>query len=115
MVNTLSTTAPSLKTIGALRSQSTSDTSSRKECEKYGADKPVHDEGYDAIVSHHKSMFLVHSHLFQEEGRTIMVVDVSMASPLQVTQNTTESIAPPTQVTTHTCNSMDIDNKNNYE
>ena len=50
MVDTPSTAAPSLKTIGASRSHNTSDTSSRKECEKDGADTPVHDEGDDAIA-----------------------------------------------------------------
>ena len=79
---------PALKIIGASRSHNTSDTSPRKECEK-DADKPVHDEGYDAIASHQKSMFLVQSHIGQEEGRTTMVDNVSMAAPAQVTQNTT--------------------------
>ena len=44
-----------------------------------------------------------------------MVDNVSMASPAHVTQNTTESTAAPTQVTTHTRNSMDTYTKNIYE
>ena len=55
--------APALNMIGASRSQNISDISSRKECEKDGAGKPVHDEGDNAIASHQKSMFLVQSHL----------------------------------------------------
>ena len=94
--------APILKTIGALGSQNTSDTSSKKECKNYGADNPVHDEGDDAIISHQKYMFLVQSNIGQEEGRTKRVDNVSMSAPAQVTQNTTESTAAPTQVTTHT-------------
>ena len=73
MVDTPSTAAPALNMIGVLRSQSTSNTSSRKECEKDGANNLVHDEGDDAIASHQKSMSLVHSHLVQEESRTTMV------------------------------------------
>ena len=55
--------APPLKTIGALCSQNTSDTSSRKECENDGAGKPLHDEEDDYIASQQKSIFLVQSHL----------------------------------------------------
>ena len=73
MVDTQSTAAAALKIIRASRSQNTSDTSFRKECENYSANNPIHDEGDDAIVSHQKSMFLVQSHLGQEEGRTKMV------------------------------------------
>ena len=38
-----------------------------------------------------------------------------MADPEQVTLNTTESTASPTQVTTHINNSTDTYGKNNYE
>ena len=89
MVDTPSTAAPALNMIGVLRSQSTSNTSSRKECEKDGANNLFHDEGDDAIASHQKSMFLVQSHLGQEQGQTKMVDDVSMAAQAQVTPNTT--------------------------
>ena len=58
--------SPALKIIGNSCSHNTSYTSSRKECEKDSADKPVHDEGDGAVVSHQKSMFLVQSHLSQE-------------------------------------------------
>ena len=44
-----------------------------------------------------------------------MIDNESMASPAQVTQNTTGSTASPTQVTTHTQNSTDTNTKNNYE
>ena len=64
---------PVLKIIGASSSQNTSDTSSRKVCEKDIVDKPVYYQGDDYIASHQKSMFLVQSHLGQEEGRTTMV------------------------------------------
>ena len=107
--------APPLKTIGALCSQNTSDTSSRKECEKDGTNKTVYYEGDDAIASHQKSMFLVQSYISQEEGQTTMVDNVCMEAPAQVKQNATESTAAPIQVTTHTYNSMDTDTKNNYE
>ena len=40
-----------------------------------------------------------------------MVDNVSMAAPAQVTQNTKELTENPTQVTTHTQNSMDTGNK----
>ena len=110
---TPSRAAPGLKIIGTSCSQNTSDTSSRKQCENDGADKPVHDEGDDAIASQQKSMFLVQSHIFQEEGQTTMVDNVSMEDPSQVTHNTTESTAAPTQVTTHTHNSMNTYTKNN--
>ena len=63
MVNTQSKEAPTLKTIGALRSHNISDTSSIKEYEKDGVDKPLNDEGDDAITSHKKPMFLVKSRL----------------------------------------------------
>ena len=66
MVNTLSTEYPGLKTIDASYSQNTSNTSSREECEKDGADTPVHDEVDDAIVPHHKYMFLFQSHIVQK-------------------------------------------------
>ena len=69
MVNTQSKEAPTLKTIGALRSHNTSNISYRKECEKEVSDKPVSDEGDDAIASHQKSMFLVQSCLGLEEGQ----------------------------------------------
>ena len=59
--------------IGALRSQNTSDTSSRKEYDKFSANNPVHYEGDYDIVSHHKSIFLVQFHIGQEEGRKKMV------------------------------------------
>ena len=62
-----------LKTIGALRSRNTSNTSSRKECKYYGAYKSVHYGGDDAIASQHKSMFSVQSHISQEVGQTTMV------------------------------------------
>ena len=68
MVNTPSREYPGLKTIGALCSQNTSDTSSRKECKKDSANKTVHDWGDDAISSHQKYMFLVQSQFGQEEG-----------------------------------------------
>ena len=38
-----------------------------------------------------------------------------MAATEQVKQNTKELIEAPTQVTTHTHNSTDIETKNNYE
>ena len=38
-----------------------------------------------------------------------------MAAPEKVTHNNTESTADPTQVTTHTQNSMDTDTLTNYE
>ena len=57
-----------LKMIGASLPHNTSDTSYRKECEKGGSDKPVHDEGDDAIASNQRTMILVHSYLGQEEG-----------------------------------------------
>ena len=57
IVDTPSTSDPAQKMIGASCSHNTSDTSSRKECEKGGADDPVHDEGNDDIASHQKSMF----------------------------------------------------------
>ena len=72
-----------------MRSHNTYNTSSRKECEKDGSDKPLHDERDDAIASHQSSMFLVQSHLGQEEGKTTMMDNVSMASPAQVTHNDT--------------------------
>ena len=50
MVDNPSGSTPGLNMVGALCSQNTSKTFSRKECEKAGADKPVHDEGDDAIV-----------------------------------------------------------------
>ena len=89
MVDTWPTAAHALSTIGTLRSQNTSGTSSRKDCKKYGTNKTVHDEGDDYIASHQKSMFLVQSHLGQEQGQTKMVDDVSMAAQAQVTPNTT--------------------------
>ena len=61
IVDTPSRADTRLKTIGSLWSHNISDTSSRKECEKDGADKPVHDELDDSIVSHQKSK----SHLVQ--------------------------------------------------
>ena len=67
-MDTLSRAVPGLKTIGASCSQNNSYTSSRKECKKYGADKTIHDEGDDDIVSQKKSI----SHLVQEEGQTIV-------------------------------------------
>ena len=88
MVDTPSTAAPALNKIGALLSQNTSNTSFIKVCENDGADDPVHDEGYDAIASHQTSIFLVQSRLGQEEGRTTMVDNVSMAAPAQVTIGT---------------------------
>ena len=72
MVDTPSMAAPGIKIIGASCSHNTSNTSSRKECEKYCADKPVHDEVDYAIASHHKSMFLVQFHIFQEDGQTML-------------------------------------------
>ena len=42
-----------------------------------------------------------------------MVDNVSMAVPVKVTQNTTESTLASTQVTTHTQNIMDTYTKNN--
>ena len=84
--------APALKTIGALCLQNTYDTSSRKECGKDATEKPVQDAGDDAISSHHKSMFLVQSHLGQEEGRTTIMASPTLkmigASGLQNTSNT---------------------------
>ena len=88
-MDTPSTAAPVLKTIGASYSHNTSNKSFRKECEKYGAYKLFHDEGDDDIASQHKSMFLVQLHIFQEEGKTTMVDTVSMAAPAHVTHNTT--------------------------
>ena len=52
MVDTPSTAAPVLKTIGASRSQNTPNKFYRKEYKKDGANKPVHDEGDGAIASH---------------------------------------------------------------
>ena len=80
MVDTPSTADSTLKMVGILCSQNNSNTSSIKESEKDGTDKPVHDEGDDHIASHQKSMFLVQSHLGQEEGRTTMVA----APPLKM-------------------------------
>ena len=80
MADTPSIAASGLKTIGASCSQNTSDTLSRKECEKDVANKPVHDEVYNAIVSHHKFIFLVQSHVDQEEGQK-MVNTPSTAVP----------------------------------
>ena len=57
MADTPSIAASGLKTIGASCSHNTSDTFSRKECKKDGANKPVHDEGDDTITSHQKFMF----------------------------------------------------------
>ena len=65
MVDTWSTADHEVKTIGTLCSQNTSDTSSRKKCEKDGARKPVHDKGDDSIASHQESMILVQLHLGQ--------------------------------------------------
>ena len=42
-----------------------------------------------------------------------MIDNVLTASPAKVIQNTMESTAAPTQVTTHTQNSTDTDTKNN--
>ena len=84
-------------------------------CEKDGAYNPVHNEVNDAIVSHQKSAFLVQSRIFQEEGETKMIDNSSMASPAQVTLNTTISTAYPAQVTNITRNSMNTDTKNNYK
>ena len=106
---------PAIQTIGASRSQNISDTPSRKECKKDSADKPVHYKGDDDIASHQRFMFIFQSHLGQEEGRKTMVDNVLVLAPAQVTQNTTESTAAPTQVTNHTQNSKDTDTKNNYE
>ena len=78
MVDTPSTAAPTLKAIGNSCSQNTSNTSSRKECEKDGAKNSVHDEGADAIESHHKSMFLVQPYFGQEEGRTTIVASPAL-------------------------------------
>ena len=50
MLDTPSTADPALKHIGDLCSQNTSDTFSRKYCEKDGVGEPVHDEGDDAIA-----------------------------------------------------------------
>ena len=61
--------APALKMIGASRSYNTPNTFYRKKCEKGGTNKSVRDEGDDAIASHHKSMFLVQSHIVKEEGQ----------------------------------------------
>ena len=107
ILETPSRAAPRLKNIGASRSQNNSDISSRKDREKDRADKPVHDKGDDAIASQQISTFLVQSHVGQDEGRTAMVDNVSMADPVHFTQDTTELTAPPAQVTTHTQNSMD--------
>ena len=104
---------PALKTIDASRPQNTPNTSSRKVCEKDGANKPVHDEGDDAIASHQRYMFLVQSHLVQEQEQTKIIDNVSMAAPAKVIQNTMVSTASPIQVTTHTQNSTDTDTKNN--
>ena len=49
--------APALETIGAFPSKNTSNTSSRKVCEKDGAKNQIHDDGDDAIASHQKSQF----------------------------------------------------------
>ena len=57
--------SPTLRIIGTFRSQNTSNASYRKDFEKDSADKPVHDEGDDAIASHHGSMYLVQSHISQ--------------------------------------------------
>ena len=89
-METLSLTFYGLKRIGAFCSQNTSNTSSKKECEKDGADKIVYDEGDDAIASHQKYMFLVLSHLGQEEGQKTMVNNLSIAAPANVTHNTKE-------------------------
>ena len=95
---------PALKMIGASHSQNNSDKSSRKECDKDSSNKPVHDEEYGAILSHHKSMFLVQSHLVQEEGRTTILDNVSMEAHVQVTIGTN-----------HTHNTKDIPSKNNFD
>ena len=76
MVDTPSRAAHGLKIIGTSRSQNTSYTSSRKECEKDGADKPFHDDGDDAISSQQKSM----SHIGQEYGQK-MLETLSRAAP----------------------------------
>ena len=64
-----------------MRSHNTYNTSSRKECEKDGSDKPLHDERDDAIASHQSSMFLVQSHLGQEEGKTTMMDNILISYP----------------------------------
>ena len=107
--------SPALKRIGASCTHNTSNTYSRKLFEKCSANKPVHDEEDDAITTHQKSMFLVHSYLVQEDGRTKMVDNLLMTSSAQVIQNTAESTSAPTQVTNHTYNSTGIDTKNNYK
>ena len=89
--------APALKRIGAFCSHNTSNTPSRKQYEKDSANKPVHDEGDDYIASNYKYMFLVQSHLGQEEGRTTMLDNVLIAAPAQVSQNNMELTANPTQ------------------
>ena len=79
MVDTLSTSAPVLKTIGASCSRNTSDTSSRINFKKDGSDKSVHDDINDSIASHQKSILLVQSNIGQEEVR-IMANTPSTAS-----------------------------------
>ena len=85
MVDTQSTSDPAQKTIVHLCLHNTSNTFSKKECKKDGACNPVHDEWHDAIASHQISMFLVQSHIGQEEGQTTMVDNVLMEWPAQVT------------------------------
>ena len=82
--------------IEAFCSHDTSDTSSRKLFKKDGADNPLHDEVDYSIASHQKSVFLVQSHLVQEEGQTKMIDNTSMSAPAQVTHNNTVSTAAPT-------------------
>ena len=54
-----------LKMIGTSRSQNNSNISSIKVCKKDGTDKTVHDDSDYDITIHHKSMFLVQSHIGQ--------------------------------------------------
>ena len=70
--------APTLKNIGALNSQNTSDASSRKVRKNYGTNNPVNDDVYDAIASHQRFMFLIQSHIHQEKGQTTMVEDPTL-------------------------------------
>ena len=82
--------------IDSLCSQNNYGTYSRKYFKKDIARKRVHNEGDDSIVSQQKSVFLVQSHLVQEEGQTKMIDHTSMSAPAQVTHNNTVSTAAPT-------------------
>ena len=66
IVDTTSNSDPEIKTIGDSLSHNTSNTSFKKECKKYSANNPVHDDGDYSIASHQKSMFIVQLHIVQD-------------------------------------------------